>query len=232
MKINGGIQYYQDGIRTPLKAMQVQSELLSIHNNNIVGFDKVGFQRQEAVISSFKEFIGVHGISTTIDDKVGRISLTENPLDLAIATKGYFQIGTENGIRLTRDGRFKLDKDGNLLTLDNNKVLSESGMPVKLPFVPDDLKKVQIESDGKISVFNDKSRKLEAVATLGVVDSHGMLVDETNIKQGYCEFSNVAMANEFMEMMPIIRNFEANRQMFLIQNQNLQKVISQLGSAT
>ena len=67
------------------------------------------------------------------------------------------------------------------------------------------------------------------MATLGIVDSHGMLVEEPVIKQGYCEFSNVAMANEFMEMMPIIRNFEANRQMFLIQNQNLQKLISQLG---
>jgi flagellar basal body rod protein FlgG len=232
MKLNGGIQLFQDGIRTPLKAMQVQTELINIHNNNVVGFDKVGYQRQEAVVSSFTEFLGVHGLSTTTDDKVGRITLTENPLDLAIAVKGYFQIGTENGIKLTRDGRFKLDKDGNLLSLENDKVLSESGLPIKLPFVPDDLKKIKIESDGRIRVFNDKTRKLVPVATLGVVDSRGLLVDKTDIKQGYCEFSNVSMANEFMEMMPILRNFEANRQMFLIQNQNLQKVISQLGSSS
>ena len=114
MKLNGGIEYFQDGIRTPLYAMQVQQQLLSIHNGNVVGFDKVGYQRQEAVISSFKEFIGVHGISTSTDDKVGRITMTKNPLDLAIAVKGYFQIQTDNGIKLTRDGRFKLQKDGNL----------------------------------------------------------------------------------------------------------------------
>ncbi|MEE3349142.1 MAG: flagellar basal body rod C-terminal domain-containing protein [Candidatus Gastranaerophilaceae bacterium] len=229
MKLNGGIEYFQDGIRTPLYAMQVQQQLLSIHNGNIVGFDKVGYQRQEAVISSFKEFIGVHGISTSTDDKVGRITMTKNPLDLAIAVKGYFQIQTDNGVKLTRDGRFKLDKDGNLLSLEDHKVLSESGVPIKLHIVPDDISKIQVKDNGKISVFNDKTRKLEAVATLGIVDSHGMLVEEPVIKQGYCEFSNVAMANEFMEMMPIIRNFEANRQMFLIQNQNLQKLISQLG---
>jgi len=232
MQLNGGIQYFRDGFRTPLRAMQVQTELINIHNNNVVGFDKVGYQRQEAVVSSFTEYIGVHGVSTTTDDKVGRITLTENPLDLAIATKGYFQIGTDNGVKLTRDGRFKIDKDGNLLTLENDKVLSESGLPIKLPFVPDDLKKIKIEANGKIQVFNDKKRVLEPVATLGVVDSRGLLVDETNIKQGYCEFSNVAMAQEFMEMMPIMRNFEANRQMFLIQNQNLQKVISQLGQTS
>lgn len=232
MQLNGGIEYFRDGIRTPLRAMQVQSELINIHNNNIVGFDKVGYQRQEPVVSSFTEFLGVHGLSTTIDDKVGRITLTQNPLDLAIAVKGYFQVGNENGVKLTRDGRFKLDKEGNLLSLENDKVLSESGLPIKLPFVPEDLKKIQIENNGKISVFNDKTRKFEAVATLGVVDSRGMLVDETDIKQGYCEFSNVSMAPEFMAMMPVLRNFEANRQMFLIQNQNLQKVISQLGSAS
>ena len=50
--------------------------------------------------------------------------------------------------------------------------------------------------------------------------------------QKFNEYSNVSLQNEFIGMMPIIRNFEANRQMFLIQNQNLQKVINQLGSAS
>ena len=215
MRLNGGIEYQHDGIRTPIYAMQVQQELMSIHNGNVIGFDKVGYQRQEAVVSSFTEYLGVHGISTSTDDKVGRITMTKNPLDFAIAVKGYFQIETPNGVKLTRDGRFKMDKEGNILTLEDNKVLSESGVPIKLPFVPDSIEKIRV-----------------TVATLGIVDARGMLVEEPVIKQGYCEFSNVAMANEFMEMMPIVRNFEANRQMFLIQNQNLQKVISQLGSAT
>ena len=34
------------------------------------------------------------------------------------------------------------------------------------------------------------------------------------------------------QVKPVVRNFEANRQIFMIQNQNLQKVISQLGSAS
>lgn len=232
MRLNGGIEYQHDGIRTPIYAMQVQQELMSIHNGNVIGFDKVGYQRQEAVVSSFTEYLGVHGISTSTDDKVGRITMTKNPLDFAIAVKGYFQIETPNGVKLTRDGRFKMDKEGNILTLEDNKVLSESGVPIKLPFVPDSIEKIRVTDEGTMTVFNDKTRKLEAVATLGIVDARGMLVEEPVIKQGYCEFSNVAMANEFMEMMPIVRNFEANRQMFLIQNQNLQKVISQLGSAT
>lgn len=232
MKINGGIEYYQDGMRIPLRAMQVQSELMSIHNENITGFDKVGYQRQEAVVSSFTEYLGVQGISKSTDDKVGRISMTSNPLDFALATKGYFQIETDAGVKLTRDGRFKIDKDGNLLTLDDNKVLSDAGMPIQLHIVPDDLKKIKVEDDGKVSVFNDKTKKLEPVASIGIVDSRGLIVEEPKIKQGYSEMSNVALQNEFMEMMPIIRNFEANRQVFLIQSQNLQKAINQLGSTS
>lgn len=232
MRINGGIEYFQNGMRVPLRAMQVQSELMGIHNENITGFDKVGYQRQEAVVSSFTEYLGVQGISKSTDDKIGRIAMTKNPLDLALATKGYFQIETDAGVKLTRDGRFKIDKEGNLLTLDDNKVLSNAGMPIKLHIVPDDLNKIKVEDSGLLSVFNEKTRKLEAVATIGVVDARGTMVTEPKVKQGYNEFSNVALQNEFIEMMPIIRNFEANRQVFLIQNQNLQKVINQLGSAS
>ncbi len=232
MKINGGIEYFQNGMRVPLRAMQVQTELMSIHNENITGFDKIGYQRQEAVVSSFTEYLGVQGISKSTDDKIGRIMMTQNPLDLAIANKGYFQIETDAGVKLTRDGRFKIDKEGNLLTLEDYRVLSDAGMPIKLHIVPDDLEKINVDDSGMVSVFNEKTRKLEAVARVGVVDARGTMVEEPHVKQGYNEYSNVALQNEFIEMMPIIRNFEANRQVFLIQNQNLQKVINQLGSAS
>lgn len=232
MIINGRVSYLESGIKTSLRAMQVQSELVSMTNQNIIGFDKIGYQRQEPIVSSFTEYLGVDGLSQTVDDKVGRIMMSENPLDFAISTKGYFQTQNENGVKLTRDGRFKLDREGNLLTQEDHQVLSNAGMPIQLPFVPDDLKKIKVDDSGLLSVFNDKTKKLEAVATIGVVDANGMVVMEPKVKQGYNEYSNVSLQNEFLSMMPVIRAFEANRQVFMIQNQNLQKVISQLGSAS
>lgn len=232
MIINGRVSYLESGIKTSLRAMQVQSELVSMTNQNIIGFDKIGYQRQEPIVSSFTEYLGVDGLSQTVDDKVGRIMMSEKPLDFAIATKGYFQTQSENGVKLTRDGRFKLDREGNLLTQEDHQVLSNAGVPIQLPFVPDDLKKIKVYDSGLLSVFNDKTKKLEAVATIGVVDANGMVVMEPKVKQGYNEYSNVSLQNEFLSMMPVIRAFEANRQVFMIQNQNLQKVISQLGSAS
>lgn len=232
MQINGGVRFCEKGLTASLRAMHVQSELIGMANENVTGFDKVGYQRKEAVVSSFTEFIGVHGLSQTVDDKVGRIAMSDNPLDCAIATKGYFQVQGSDGIELTRDGRFKYDKEGYLLSLDGRNVLSNTGTPIKLPIVPEKAEDIKINSKGLVSVFNKNTNKLQQVAFMGVVDSNGVLVMEPEVKQGYNEFSNVSLQNEFIGMMPIIRNFEANRQIFMIQNQNLQKVISQLGSTS
>lgn len=232
MLIRGGINYVDSGMTASLMAMHLQSEIIAINNENITGFDKIGYQRQDPVVSSFTEFIGVHGLSKATDDQVGRIALSDNPLDCAIAVKGYFQTMDKDGIKITRDGRFKLDNQGNLLTLQDAQVLSNAGMPIQLPFVPEKLEDIKINEKGEIRVFNHKTMKQEFAGTIGVVDSEGRLVARPDIKQKFNEYSNVSLQNEFLTMMPTIRNFEANRQLFLIQNQNLQKVINQLGSAS
>jgi len=230
MRINGGIFFNENGLTTSIRAMHLQSEILGISNENIGGFDKVGYQRREAVVSSFTEFLGVHALSTTRDDKIGRINVSPNPLDIALANKGYFQTETENGIKLTRDGRFKIGKDGTLLTLEGAQVLSNAGTSIQFPFIPQDLKQVKIDRSGKISIFNPDTNKITVVGRLGVVDANGIAVMDPNVKQGYNEYSNVALQEEFIKMMPIMKNFDANRQMFMLQNSNLGKAISQLSS--
>lgn len=228
MRLNGGIQYNNSGLTASIRAMHLDSELIAISNENIGGFDKVGYQRKEAVVSSFAEFLGVHALSTTKDDKVGRIAISTNPLDIAIANKGYFQTQTEHGIKLTRDGRFQIGKDGSLLTLENAKVLSSAGTPIVFPFIPQNLKDVKIDRDGKITLFDPETYKLTKIGQIGVVDHSGIAVMDPNVKQGYNEFSNVSLQQEFLTMMPIIKNFDANRQMFMLQNSVLGKTISQL----
>ncbi len=232
MQINGGVRFCEPGMRASIRAMHVQSEILGMINENVAGFDKVGYQRREPVVSTMTEFIGVHGLSSTIDDQVGRIMVSKNPLDIAMATKGYFQVQTPNGIKLTRDGRFKLDKHGNLLTLEDFPVLSDAGLPITLPVVPDNIDKVVVDSKGKVSVFDKNTNQLADAGYLGIVDANGVAVISPEVKQGYNEYSNVNIQNEFLQVKPVVRNFEANRQIFLIESSNLQKVISQLGSAT
>ena len=232
MQINGGVRFCEQGIKSSIRAMHVQTEILGMINENVTGFDKIGFQRREPVVSSFTEYIGVHGLSQTVDDQPGRIIVSKNPLDVSMANKGYFQVQTPEGIRLTRDGRFKLDKDGNLLTIEDFAVLSDAGMPIKLPTMPENLSQVVINSKGKVSVYAKDSDELLDAGYLGIVDSNGIAVLDPDVKQGYNEHSNVVLQNEFMAIKPVVRNFEANRQIFRMHSSNLQKVISQLGSGS
>lgn len=232
MQINGGVRFCEQGMKSSIRAMHVQSEVLGMINENVTGFDKIGFQRKEPVVSSFTEYIGIHGLSQTIDDQVGRIMVSKNPLDITMANKGYFQVQTPEGVKLTRDGRFKLDKIGNLLDLEDNPVLSDAGMPIKLPIVPDNPSEVLVNTKGKISVYDKTNGGLLDAGFLGIVDSNGLAVLNPDVKQGYNEHSNVVLQNEFFAVKPVVRNFEANRQIFLIESTNLQKVISQLGSSS
>ncbi len=205
MIIRGGVNYVDKGMTASLMAMHLQSEIISINNENITGFDKIGYQRQDPVVSSFTEFIGVHGLSKSTDDQVGRIIVSENPLDCAIATKGYFQTMDKDGIKVTRDGRFKLDNQGNLLTLQDAQVLSNAGMPIQLPFVPEKLEDIKINEKGEIRVFNHKTLKQEFAGTIGVVDSNGRLVSRPDIKR---VFGNDAGNQKFRGKPPDVSNPE------------------------
>ena len=231
MLIRGGVRYTDNGIKIALKAMQLQEAIVGITNENVTGFDKIGYQRKEPIVSSFTEYLGVNGLSSATDTTIGRISTSDNPLDLALNNKGYFQVQGRDGIRLTRDGRFKLDKEGNLLTLEDQPVLSNSGAPIKLPFVPDKIKDVVVNTKGQVSVFNKNTKRLDKVATLGIVDSNGVGVVNPEVAQGFLEYSNVAIQNEFLNLMPTLKAYDANRQVLMIENSVLQKTISQLSSA-
>ena len=81
-------------------------------------------------------------------------------------------------------------------------------------------------------VYDKNSNQLIEAGHLGIVDANGMAVLNPDVKQGYNEYSNVTLQNEFLAVKPVVRNFEANRQIFLLESSNLQKVISQLGSVS
>lgn len=232
MQLDTGIQFIESGIKSSLRGMMTQTEYIHLTNENVLGFDKVGYQRREIVNTSFSEYLGPEGLATTADDKVGRIVMSSSPLDLAIANKGYFQVKSAAGTKLTRDGRFKLDKLGNLLTQENEQVLSNTGQPIKLSIIPEDLKEVKISTEGEVTVLNKKTKKMDKMGTIGVVDANGVLVMAPNIKQGYNEHSNVSLEREFLGMMTPLRNFDANRQIFMIENSILSKTISQLGTTS
>ncbi len=230
MRLQGGINLNQDGLSQSIRAMHLASEIFGIASENITGFDKVGYQRKEPVVSSFAETIGIHALSKAVDDQIGRIMASKNPLDFALNNKGYFQIQQQDGsIDLTRDGRFQVNEKGELVSLGGLSVLDEAGLKIKLPFFPDKLTDINVTSDGKMTILNRNTNKMDYVANIGVVSADGAIVVNKDVKQGYTEGSNINLQQEFMELVPWRRNFDANRQLFVLQSTNLSKAIQELG---
>lgn len=232
MRLQGGVSLSKSGLGMSISAMHLGMEMMGIGSENVTGSDKVGYQRKEAVVSSFAQYIGVHALSTAVDDQVGRIIVSQSPLDCALSEKGYFQLLHKDGtIELTRDGRFHLDKDGNLLSVKGHSVLSAGGQPIVFPIMPAELKDVKISKDGSISIFDPQTRKMADAGKISVVSSEGAIVTEPCVEQQCLEYSNVSLQQEFMELVPVKRNFDANRQLFMLQNSKLSRAIQELGSA-
>ena len=60
----------------------------------------------------------------------GQIKTTGNPLDVAIKNEGYFVVETPNGERYTRNGRFEIDNQGQLVNQEGFPILTQAGVPV------------------------------------------------------------------------------------------------------
>jgi flagellar basal body rod protein FlgG len=64
-----------------------------------------------------------------------------------------------------------------------------------------------------------------------VVSEAGTRPEKVEILHLHTEDGNVMIQEEFMEMVPTRRYFEANSQVFKIQSESLQRLLQELGRA-
>ena len=157
------------------------------------------------------------GPVTTVDYSQGIMQKTGNVLDLAIDGKGFFTVQTKAGAAYTKDGRFTLNKDGELVTQAGDYVLGRGG---KIVIKGSD---IRISQDGVISVDGDEIdalkimgfREPSALVKRGVgfrnPDNLAGAKEEENarVQSGYLELSNVQAIREMVEMINIQRTFES-----------------------
>lgn len=98
-----------------------------------------------------------------VDLRQGPLQGTGNDLDLAIQGDGFFVVnasktGDAKGLRLTRDGRFSINADGELtMAATGHRVMDDKDQPIKL----DRAAAVTIDQRGRIMQHG------ETIATLG-----------------------------------------------------------------
>jgi flagellar hook protein FlgE len=115
--------------QTGLSGLNASSRSLDVIGNNIANANTVGMKSSRAEFADIvASSLGSGGVGTapgigvsvtTVAQQFtqGNVNITGNSLDVAINGGGFFQVTKTNGsTAYTRDGQFKLDKDGNILT--------------------------------------------------------------------------------------------------------------------
>lgn len=195
------------------------------------------------------EFIGRMGLGTFVVNTATRLTngtqiATGNPLDVAISGDGFFAVQTPQGVRYTRQGSFRLGSDGTLVTPEGLPVLV-NGRPATA--VNGDLSisdngdvrsgsqvlgRLTMATSQQLGAMRKEGAGLWAVA--GGADASVLIPaaessGQFQLRVGYLESSNVEAVSEMVEMITIMRSYEANQKSLQAQDETLQKAVTEVG---
>lgn len=179
----------------------------------------------------------------------GQFNQTGNTMDFAISddntgttqTPAFFTIGLVNpqtgdsSEYYTKDGAFVLNSNNQLVTKDGNYVLGQNG-PITLSpgnFSVDD--KGNIVQNGtlvdklRITQFSDATKLRKYGDNLVQNDGSETSDFKGTVMQGYLEQSNVNVVTEMVDMITVMRAYEANQKILQAQDETLEKVVNEVG---
>ncbi len=221
----------------------------NVSNVNTTGYKKSRAEFQDLLSQTYQAAgaIGDQGTTDPVGIQVGlgvQVSATQriflpgsimqtgNPLDLAIQGDGFYQVLTDSGqVAYTRDGTFKRDANGTIVTSD--------GYPLQPNItIPNDATEISIGLNGTVFIRQAGSTDMTQVGQLQLArvanpaglesigrnlyqetPASGTAIQgtagqgdfaKTTISQGFLEGSNVQIVEELINLITAQRAFEAN----------------------
>ncbi|MCM1321204.1 MAG: flagellar basal-body rod protein FlgG [Bacteroides sp.] len=162
----------------------------------------------------------------------GSLQNTENPTDLAIVGEGFFRVLRYDGsFAYTRDGSFKVDSSGQLVTSNGFRVMPEIIMPENFR-----IETLAVSDDGRVTVKtagNDDPVEIGQMELYTFPNPAGLEAAGDNLflvgnasgeaianrpgfdgagvtKHKFLEMSNVSVVNEMVQMIVAQRAYEFN----------------------
>jgi len=239
-------------LRTAATGLTAQQRFVEIISNNLANVNTTGFKKtrpefqdllyeniraagntQQTGTEPLNEIqigSGTELVATTKQFSQGDVSQTNNPLDMAVKGDGFFMVRKpDNSIGYSRDGSFKLDKNGQIV--NSQGYILEPGLSV-----PDNAAQVNVSRNGIISIVTDGTRDEQVLGQIELarfVNPAGLravgdnLFNETSasgraiieqpgvnntgeIMQSHLENSNVDLVQEMVNMIIAQRAYELN----------------------
>jgi flagellar basal-body rod protein FlgF len=238
----------QDGLYVALSSQIALEKRLNTIADNVANASTVGFRatgvKFEDVVSSLDDqaLSFVSSGDTYISDTNGPLRETGNPFDFAIKGNAWFGIETPGGTVMTRDGRFTLTENGELVTIEGYPVLDAGGAPMQLdprngpPRAGADGSLRQGDNlVGALGLFNfDPGPNFVRFGNSGIVPSGEPepVVDrlDAGVAQGFLEESNVNPVLEITRLIMVQRAFENGAAMIRDTESSYDEAIKSLGS--
>jgi flagellar basal-body rod protein FlgG len=239
-------------ISTAATGMQARETEIQVIANNLANASTPGFkvsrarfqdllyvtQRQAGTQSSQVSFVPTGttiglGTKTAAVDQIfteGELNNTGNPTDVAIQGDGFFQVSMPDGsIAYTRDGSFRTDQNGRLVTLDGYQLLPGITIPQgagNLTIGPDGTVSVQINNQttpttvGRLQLVRFlnpaglqplgqnlySQSQASGPPQTGIGGQNGF----GSISQGFLEMPNESTVQELVSLIEAQRAYEAS----------------------
>jgi len=236
-----------NGLFSNFSGKFVNSRRLEIISNNIANVSTPGFKVSRPVFNAFTgEDISGNGMlentfvsmyDSYVNFAAAPLLETGNRLDFAIEGEGFFVVSTADGPMYTRNGQFTINQNKKLVTANGDPVLGKGGE------IEIDGKEINVEADGSVYVdntfvdvikivdFEDKKylRNYGKNLFTNIREGSAEIVPEnSSIRQGYYEASNVDIMREMIEMIHTVRAYEAYTKI----GESLDDVLGQLIDVT
>ncbi len=232
-----------NGIASGLNALMNEYDAVAhnIANSNTAGFKKrlssFSAKAQDIAGENFSPLAGSIDWQAKIDFSQGPLKRTDRPLDMAMEGKGLLALESPGGRLYTRNGSLQINILGQLTDMNGHLVSGKTG-PITIPRSISD-SDIQISSEGVVRAGQSELGQLQIVefenidqlkpAGNGCFRGPEEMVlkpaENTHIRQGYREDSNVQAVQELTNLLTISRLFEANTDFLKKQSENSSAIL-------
>lgn len=247
------------GMYTSISAMVNLQSSQTVITNNIANVNTTGFKEERLMSKTFDDVLisnndrysngvghyqelGRLNFGVKIDEiktnyNQGSLVETENQTDFAINGKGFFTVrDNEGNLFYTRDGAFKVNRDGYLVTSSGYSVLNSNNQPIYVgnSSVSVDTNNNVVLSSGAVHRFNivdfQDYNSLNKVGSNLYTGEGATATNNYIVKNMQIEGSNVDIIQSTADLMSNLRAFEANQKVVQIMDSTLSKIANEIGT--
>lgn len=215
----------------------------NVANASTIGFRATGVKFEDVVSGTGPKSVSFASSGKTyLSGAHGALSETGNPFDFAIQGDAWFAIETPVGTVMTRDGRFSMNENGELMSIEGHPVLDAGGSPIQLDprngppkAGADGSLRQNDQLVGSIGLYNfDPGENFVRYGNSGIVPARTPepVTDRSDIgvAQGFLEESNVNPVLEITRLIMVQRAFENTAALMRQTDSSTDEAIKTLGS--